>query len=80
MRTFEEITKKMAEIELDPQSHDSNIDDCADKQKFFLENVQADSYEEYLKNNLTDEEKATYDIVQLWKAIENFISENYRPE
>lgn len=80
MRTFEEITKKMADIELDPQTHGNDIEDYENEQDFYMENVQADSYEEYLKNNLTDEEKATYDIVQLWKAIENLISENCRPE
>jgi hypothetical protein len=80
MRTFEEITKKMADIELDPQTHGNDIEDYENEQDFYMENVQADSYEEYLKDNLTDEEKATYDIVQLWKAIENLISENCRPE
>lgn len=80
MRTFEEITKKMAEIELDPQSHDSDMSEFDSELDFYLENVQADSYEEYLKDNLTDEEKATYDIVQLWEAIVNLIAENYRPE
>jgi hypothetical protein len=69
MRTFEEITKKMADIELDPQTHGNDIEDYENEQDFYMENVQADSYEEYLKTNL-----------QLWKAIENFISENCRPE
>lgn len=80
MRTFEEITKKMADIELDPQTHGNDIEDYENEQDFYMENVRADSYEEYLKNNLSDEEKATHDIVQLWKAIENLINENCRPE
>ena len=76
MRTFEEIVKIMAEIELDPQSHDRDPDDYENEQDFYLENIKVDSYEEYLKNSLSDEEKSAYDILQLCKAIKNAIIES----
>lgn len=59
MRNFDELVKHFGDIEIN-----------ADRG---LEDVQSDSYECFLKDNMTEEEIDNTNIVDLWKAVENYV-------
>ncbi|PEB54592.1 hypothetical protein COO03_04955 [Bacillus sp. AFS098217] len=77
MRSFDEIVKEHVDIEMCEGSHATEKHEFENELDFYLENVcnSEGSYEGYLSNSLSEEESNTYDILEIWNAIEKEIRE-----
>ena len=78
MRKFIELVEHFAKIELDPSSHALPRNDFKNDKDFYLEAVEHDSYYNYLREELSQEELEATDINQLWDAIKEKIEELLR--
>ena len=80
MRKFEEIVEELAKIELDSGCHISYPEDYEDILDFYLENVLIDSYENFVEDNVSEEELENYGMVEIINGVENYIRENYKKQ